>query len=186
MAGIVDKLGSTQGALLMYLANELDAEDRADVDRMLLADAKLREELDGLRRLDASLRGGASIGETADRGLSQEMAVRRVMSALRRHHLQAASAQPVRLGRAAWPWWTYPVAAAAAAAFVFVGLWAFEAPPFARTNSVAQVPVSTDEIPQDELAAELERSFDEFAMDSSEMHLGNATADEDDSLLLMM
>jgi anti-sigma factor RsiW len=50
MANILQQLQDEQAMLLMYLADELPAEDRAAVERRLAGDARLVEELQKMRQ----------------------------------------------------------------------------------------------------------------------------------------
>jgi len=50
MKSYLQQLENNEAILLMYLANELPAQDRAEVDEMLASDAKLRSELENLRQ----------------------------------------------------------------------------------------------------------------------------------------
>jgi hypothetical protein len=126
MSSLLHNLGSNQAILLMYLADELPREDRAEVERMLSADAGLRAELERLHGVDEMLTGAMS----ADGGMSRaanEMAVRRVLREMKRHQAQLTlRPQPAPpTNRRVLPLWTIPFAAAAAALFLFIGLWGF-------------------------------------------------------------
>ena len=124
MSSLLHKLGSSEAILLMYLADELPREDRAEVEQMLAKDATLRAEMDRLREVHEMLAGAMA----ADGGMSRaadEMAVRRVTREMKRHQVELAlrpKATPTD-ARRAWPLWTVPLASAAAAMFLFIGLW---------------------------------------------------------------
>jgi hypothetical protein len=126
MSSLLHKLGSNEAILLMYVADELPREDRAEVERMLSSDANLRIELDRLRGVDEMLSGATS----ADGGMSRaadEMAVRRVLREMKRHHAELVlRPKPVPpTTQRVLSLWTIPFAAAAAALFLFIGLWGF-------------------------------------------------------------
>jgi hypothetical protein len=58
--------------------------------------------------------------------MSDELSTRRVMREMRRVQLQLASRAPVQLEASSlrhWPKWIYPIAAAAAAIIIVLGLW---------------------------------------------------------------
>ena len=124
MSSLLHKLGSSDAILLMYLADELPREDRAEVEQMLAKDATLRAEMERLREVHEMLAGAMA----ADGGMSRaadEMAVRRVTREMKRHQAELAlrpKATPSDTRRA-WPLWTVPLASAAAAMFLFIGLW---------------------------------------------------------------
>src|SRR5580700_6077554 len=50
MKSYLQQLENHEAILLMYLANELPEADRTEVDEMLVADPKLRNELENLRQ----------------------------------------------------------------------------------------------------------------------------------------
>jgi hypothetical protein len=124
MSSLLHKLGSSEAILLMYLADELPRDDRAEVEQMLATDAALRADLERLREVHEMLAGAMS----ADGGMSRaadETAVRRVTREMKRHQAELALRPKVEPTdtRRAWPLWTVPLASAAAAMFLFIGLW---------------------------------------------------------------
>src|SRR5687768_3642108 len=124
MSSLLHNLGSNEAILLMYLADELPREDRAEVERMLSSDAGLRAELDRLRGVDEMLSAAISADGSMSRAADQ-MAVRRVLREMKRHQTELAlrptPAAPTQ--ERILPLWTVPFAAAAAALFLFIGLW---------------------------------------------------------------
>jgi hypothetical protein len=126
MRSLLDQLDS-ESMLLMYVCGELASADRAQVERRLKEDASLRDQLEAirgahgavaaaLRKLDASsaLPGSAVAGaRQAGRHIRQWQADRAVQSARPR-----APRENLR-----FPWWSYPLAAAAAVTFAFVAWW---------------------------------------------------------------
>jgi anti-sigma factor RsiW len=128
MAAITDQLrDNREPVLLLYLANELPPEDRADLERLLSSDASLQRDLDSLRALQTQVVGGLDILESSTvLAASENLSTRRVMREMRRFQLELDSRAPAHLetGRHhAWPRWTYPLAAAAAIIFILLGLW---------------------------------------------------------------
>ncbi len=124
---MIELLENNEVILLMFLADELPAEDRAEVTQMLASDAGLRRELeqlsrayeessDGLRRLDEAnpIHAGA-----------QAVGVRHVMHAIRQR-LDKPAPVPGRVRETRklhYPWWAYPAAAAAAIFLAFLTWW---------------------------------------------------------------
>jgi len=112
MGGILNQLDSDDAKLLMYIADELPAQDRAQLERRLGIDAALRVRMDGLRR---SMQRMEEVAD-ADMGqLDVNRAVRRASAMMRKVGVSAAGVAseaeelPLRLPR-----WAYPFAAAAA------------------------------------------------------------------------
>src|SRR5947207_2138147 len=55
MRSILDQLDSDEAVLLLYMADELPASDRAEVERRLAKDGKLSDQLESLRSMQAQL-----------------------------------------------------------------------------------------------------------------------------------
>ena len=204
MSSLLHKLGSNEAILLMYLADELPREDRAEVERMVSADAGLRADLDRLRGVDELLAGAMS----ADGGMSRaadEMAVRRVLREMKRHQTELAlrpQPAPPSTGRAL-PIWTYPIAAAAAALFMFIGLWGMGVIEFDPVPGNGMARVEPGFVPdgggdEEMIASEAPGEFyreqfvilDEvgYFLDEAAMHvehLQELDSDDQDALLLM-
>ena len=138
MAGMLDKLSGDEAVLLMYLADELPREDRAVVDRRLKGEPALREELDRLRELNATVvRRLEALDEASSVPVSDDAAARLVVRTMLRHQfdLSQRPADPARNARPAplAPLW-YGIGAVAAAVIIFLGLWG---------AGVIDVPVNT-------------------------------------------
>ena len=128
MADIANQLQTDREAvLLLYLADEMTLEDRAELEKILTSDASLRGDLERVRELQATVAGGIEELDSArPLHMSEEVSTRRVMREMRRFQLELNSRAPVQLEASslrAWPKWIYPVAAAAAAIFIVLGLW---------------------------------------------------------------
>jgi anti-sigma factor RsiW len=128
MGDIANQLQSDREAvLLLYLAGELSAQDRAEMERILTQDQSLRQELEHLQALNSEVAGGLeALDSAAPLHMSTELSTRRVMREVRRFQLELKSRAPALLEASSlrqWPRWIYPVAAAAAIIFTVLGLW---------------------------------------------------------------
>src|SRR5688500_908195 len=126
MRSILEHLDTPDAVLLMYLADELPGEDRARVERMLADDAAMRVRLDGLRAAQESI-DGALAGADAARPLpgSEAAGARQVGRMIRNWQARRATQAPAPRGGLAprnlrFPYWSYPLAAAAAVTLAFV------------------------------------------------------------------
>jgi hypothetical protein len=193
MSSLLHKLGSNEAILLMYLADELPREDRADVEQMLSSDAHLRAELDRLREVHEMLAGATS----ADGGMSRasnEMAVRRVLREMKRHQTELAlrpAPAPAHTAPA-WPVWTFPLV---------VGLWGFGVIDFEPIPGGTMVRLPTDPDGSDDLTDPdddpVQYSGEQFVilddvghfLDEAAIHVGYLQElddyTSDDALLLM-
>jgi anti-sigma-K factor RskA len=123
MSNLLGQLENNEAILLMYLADELPAEERAEVEQMLANDAGLRALLAELTALQADVDGVLSRADSAMRLPRREAAVRRVSRAVAAAHAKPADGaavadEPVER-RFRLAWWAYPIAAVAA---VIVGM----------------------------------------------------------------
>jgi anti-sigma factor RsiW len=128
MADIANQLqDNREPVLLLYLANELSPEDRAELERILTTDASLRHELESLRTLQSEVAEGLEALDAATPlRTSQEISTRRVVREMRRVQLELVTRAPMQLEASsfrAWPRWVYPVAAVAAMIIIVLGLW---------------------------------------------------------------
>ena len=124
MSNLLQELGP-HGTLLLYLADELSPEDRAEVERRLLADPELRAELESLREAQA-LADSRLAALYAATPVDEGAAVRNVSRALRQWQARprvAAPAGAADAGPRRFPPWAYPVAVAAAVALVAGVTW---------------------------------------------------------------
>ena len=86
MPSLLDQLDRRESVLLMYLAGELSARERAEVDRRLAADAGLAADLDGLRAIQSDVMGHLDRLDAADPlPVDPSVAVKRVGDMLRQH-----------------------------------------------------------------------------------------------------
>ena len=149
MASVLEQLENNEAVLLMYLAEELPAADHAEVERMLAVDAGLRDQLERLR--DAHEWFSAEMGRgdrSARTAVSEGAAVRRVGRAMRQWQARRAASAPAAVAASAglrYPWWAYPLAAAASVVIAFLVWWGnTDRPPIAERD-VAMVAPSPDD-----------------------------------------
>jgi anti-sigma factor RsiW len=136
---MLNQLHNDESVLLLYLAGELPAQDRAEVDRRLSAEPRLREELgrleavhravtDWFGQADAALLAAAAPpanGDAAEPRGRSAAAVRRVSRAfVQRRATEEAARAAAAKNESMWPKsllprWAYPLTAAAA---IVVGL----------------------------------------------------------------
>jgi hypothetical protein len=126
VTNVLQQLETKQAVLLMYLAGELPPHDRVEVERMLAADPALRAELDRLREAQETFAAAMPALDRATRlPVPQAVAVRRVVAAMRQWYemrrarpAPAPEVKPLR-----FPWWAYPMAAAASLLIAFLVWW---------------------------------------------------------------
>lgn len=189
MSSMLEHLENNEAILLMYLAGELPAQDRLEVEHMLAGDACLRAELQRLRELDDSLACRLLSAETAP--ARQEMAIRRTLREMRRYQLQLQARPVAAVASQPWwqraPSWAYPMAAAAAVIFLLLGLWglgAFENPshqPRIVQQDAVEPDDSTDQIATDWVWSPTD-PLERAVMEAREM----SNSEDDDRLLLML
>jgi anti-sigma factor RsiW len=148
MSGVLDDLESNQALLLMYLADELTAQDRTLVERKLAADASLRTELATMEVAhSAYLSAMRKLDEHQALPVPESVAADRASRIIRQWATERL-ARPKRTAvrpRLGLPGWVYPVAAAAAAAVVFISLdtilrpGPMGAPPVSTQDPIAQL-----------------------------------------------
>jgi anti-sigma factor RsiW len=126
VSDVLDQLGDDGAVLMMYLADELSADDRARVERRLDADAGLRDRLEVLREAQDQFFAAMPVLDGATRLAAPEsVGVRRVTAAVRQWQA-ARLARPAPVPAAApsrMPRWAYAAATAAAAVIAFVVWW---------------------------------------------------------------
>lgn len=124
---LLQQLQSDEAVLMMYVAGELPADDRAEVDRRLASDPRLRAELERLRDAhDAFAVAMAALDRSTRLPVPEAAALRRA-GGLFRHWQAERSAQPPATAPASpqlrYPWWAYPASAAAAIVVAFLVWW---------------------------------------------------------------
>ena len=126
MQSLLHQLENNEAILLMYVADELSAEDRAEVEQMLVSDAGMRAELEQIRAVrEAAMVAMASADEAARLPVSENVAVRRVMRMMRQWQIDHAHAPPPEepVKELRFPWWSYPLTTAAAVLIAFLVWW---------------------------------------------------------------
>src|ERR1700728_4759298 len=114
--GSLQQLQNNETVLVMYLANELEPEDRAEVEQMLAADAGLRAELTQLQHAQNTV---TQLLQNLDTILpmpgSADVAARRVSRIMKQRQLDRLNAQPIIVPglKRQLAWWVYWVASAA-------------------------------------------------------------------------
>jgi anti-sigma factor RsiW len=127
MTSLLHQLENNEAILLMYLADELPAEDRADVEQQLASDPALRTELEELRGVQESFAGTMGRLDAETRlPVSESVAVRRATRMLRQwqvDHVNGAAAEEEPVKELRFPWWSYPLTTAAAVLIAFLVWW---------------------------------------------------------------
>jgi anti-sigma factor RsiW len=149
VASVLEQLESNEALLLMYLAGELPEADRAEVERMLAVDAGLRDQLERLREAQDWFSEEMATGDSSARlAVSEGAAVRRVGRAMRQWQARRAASAPAPVAAPAglrYPWWAYPLAAAASVVIAFLVWWGnTDRPPAAERNVAVVTPESED------------------------------------------
>ena len=134
---VLEKLDNNEAVLLMYLADELPAEDRSEIERMLSGDESLRKQLAGLRAAnDMTVRALRALDAAVDSvgrarlepgSVAESAAMRRVGRSMRSHLVRQVAQQPATPAAQSglrFPWWAYPTAATAASVLAFLVWWA--------------------------------------------------------------
>jgi hypothetical protein len=170
MTSLLHQLENNEAILMMYLADELPAEDRADVEQMLAADASLRAELEELRRVHEGFIGGMEQLDVEVRlPVSESVAVRRATRMLRQwqvEHVNGAAAEEEPVRELRFPWWSYPLTTAAAVLIAFLVWWGNRGDRFEKPAPNYQM--ASDTIPPQDyqdwngerIANELQASFE--------------------------
>ena len=110
----------------MYLADELPVEDRAEVERRLAGDAGLQAEFERLREAQDAFTSAMRLLDAGSRlPVPERVGVRRVAGAIRQWQADRMTRAEAPAPKAAlrYPWWAYPVAAAASVVIAFVVWW---------------------------------------------------------------
>lgn len=197
MASHIQQL-ENEALLLMYLADELPPEDRAEVDQLLATDAMMRAEL---QRVSAALAdytaGMDALDAVTHEPVAEPVAVRQIGRMMAQWHADRA-AQPVeeppaKAMRIRWFW--YPAGAAAVVLIGMIAWWGFRGdtgtniPP---TGGFANrfVPFQPDDTPtppdpeQQAMAALLQKSL-ESSDDATDRQVVALSSDENAQIFMI-
>jgi anti-sigma factor RsiW len=146
MKDFFQKFDSNEAILLMYLADELRASDRAEVGEMLKADANLRAQLESLRAAQETVMDGlAELDRSAHLALPAANAQRRAVRLMNQWVQERRKPKPSedRVIRA-FPWMRGSLAAAAMLMIGFF-LWVVYHP-VAIPNVPPVAVIATDDV----------------------------------------
>lgn len=185
MTSSLHQLENNEAILLMYLADELSAVDRAEVEQMLDSDAGMRAELDRLRAMrDETVAGLAGLDAGARLPVSERVAVRRATRMMRQWQIDHAHAPPPQspLRELRFPWWSYPLTTAAAVLIAFLVWWGHRSESPARQaqtyyEAAPSGPEDVLEWKEELIARRLEASLDSFDEEFEKMMI-NLPVDE--------
>jgi anti-sigma factor RsiW len=125
MPSLLQQLENNEAVLLMYLADELPADDRVEVEQMLATDAGLRAVLENLRVAQEAVIGAiGELDKATPMALSTTVASRQMSRLMKQWQVDrlARQAAPSAKRRFRIPAWAYS-AATAAAVLVAVVVW---------------------------------------------------------------
>lgn len=127
MAQLLHKLENNEAVLLMYLADELPAEDRRELEQLLSSDAVMRAELESLTSIYGTTMDGLRQLDSAEPLRSaDELMISRTAALMRRQVVEQTLKPvpaPVSQGRRV-RWW-HPFMVAAAASIAFLVWWGY-------------------------------------------------------------
>jgi anti-sigma factor RsiW len=116
MGSLIHELENNEALLLMYVADELGSEDRADVEQMLASDGRLRADLAQIRSAyDGAMAALATLDRDKTQVPAENHAVRQATRAMRQWQVDQLARQPMMIptSRVRVPVWAYPVGVAA-------------------------------------------------------------------------
>ncbi len=138
MTSFLQQLENNEAILLMYLADELPPQDRAEVEQMLASDAGFRGELEILRQTQQLAYDALETLDDATRPAVPRIVVLGQVSRLihewigqKRHPTEATAAI-----RQSMPWWRISLSSAAALLVIYY-CWAVYHPPVHNPSSIA-------------------------------------------------
>ncbi|HVT88706.1 MAG TPA: hypothetical protein VHD56_07640 [Tepidisphaeraceae bacterium] len=167
MENDTDHIDDKDAQLLLYLADELNAAEQLQVQRRLESDASLRQQLEKLREVYASMDGRLSQADQLD-PIMGAAAAHRCASAAVARWASIRQAKPVQQMHG----WKIPVWAwsAAAAACLLIGLLAWQFWPHENVSTLAVAPRQPEE---------LRPSTNQYEEMSSNTNLANAEQELD-------
>lgn len=121
---VLEKLENNEFILLMYLADELPVEDKAEVERMFETDRALREQLAELRGAHSRFSERMTRSDDASPLRTSQAAMsRRIGRAMRQRLADRVVPAPAKKRGLRYPWWAYPSAAVAASVLAGLTWW---------------------------------------------------------------
>lgn len=126
VSSVLQQFGSREAVLVMYVADELSPPDRAEVERMLASDAGLRTDLERLREAsDLFASSMFALDRSIRLPLPEKVGVERIARVVRQRRDLRLARPVVATSKPAlrFPWWSYPLAAAASVVIAFVVWW---------------------------------------------------------------
>ena len=170
MRSLLDQLDGRDPILLMYLADELPGDDRARVEQMLGGDAPMRARLEELRAAHDEVQGAIGRYDASQPLTGSEAAAVRHVGRMVRHWHADRVARPAPRNlppprNLRFPYWSYPLAAAAAVTLAFV-TWYVTLPEPGKLNADAS---SAEMSPEATTAESIDLSGDaaQFALSDS-------------------
>jgi len=123
---LLEQLGN-EAILMMYLAEELPPEDAVEVRQLLDSDTNLRAQLEALRAAQSEFLYGMAVLDAVETPpLAAPNATRDALRAINRWRELEALRKPIPQPsprQLRYPWWTYPMATAAAILIAFLAWW---------------------------------------------------------------
>jgi hypothetical protein len=152
MGNLLQQLRNNQAVLLMYLANELDPDDRIEVEQLLSNDAGLRAELAQLRKdYEAVYEDLRLLDVESPMPVSSGVAMRQVARMMKQWQVDQLVIEPPAAGRK-WPrlpWWAYGTASAAAAIVAVVVWWGLKSDVSSPNSGTNNTVLAEDGSPMD-------------------------------------
>ncbi len=169
MASLLTNLENNEAVLLMYLANELPADDRAEVESLLQSDPHFRSQLEELHASYAAL--DSAIGQ-ADASLhlsSGFSSARDFGEAVRKRHEAQANSRAKELVPHHRQIWWYPVATAAIVA-IGMSIWWYVASS-QEMRSIDPPAYTSEWTPENPESAYVSRMFTPVPEDTNQSEL---------------
>ncbi len=169
MVDVLQQLENNEAIALMHLADELSPDDRAEVDALLGVDANLRAELANLREAHVVIDAALADADAAEAFANPEPAVRRVSRMIRARLALPATDAPAAppMARLPYPWWAYPMAAAAAILLAFLVWWGNSPMTYDNSQEAILPPTYWQSGPDAPETIALRSSFDDPATDAA-------------------
>lgn len=160
MSSLLHRLESDEAVLLLYMADELPAKDRAAVEQRLAAEPEFRVKLERLGATQHAVAGALAAADVK-RPVKLDGAARRATRLVQEWAVQhqvkpAPEPEPDALR---YPWWSYPLTAAAAIGVAVLVYW-INSPVNLEMPAPGGAFVATEETPDEELLEPMESLTD--------------------------